>query len=431
MKYSKIEQDRFEQFIDGLSLAAVRKGIRSFDRILLGLPGVYPTQALASVQRLVSQGEISEEIWTDAVTQTRYGRCPENPLVPSALGGKVRVSLPLPHPLDYDWRFGDRSSFHLLRKCEELTDPEDCIALLGSPSVLARAFERGYNRRIILLEGNIEVTDCLSSIAPHGSVISCDVTGDKLPDISAKAVMCDPPWYMEHFKSFLWAASRLCTAGGYLLLSAPPDGTRPNIRKEWAEVLNWASQLGFDLLSVDNGRLPYVSPPFERNALRAEGLHHVPHEWRCSNLALFVKKRRSKVPRPSMCNSENNWSEEVFQGVRVRFRKNDRRGFRDPRLKSIVPGDVLPSVSRWDDRRKRADVWTSGNRIFQCDQPELIRNIVWSLASGRSPQDEVLRHLGRALTEIENSLVEEASEQVKNIMNIEWEECENYRKEGL
>jgi hypothetical protein len=132
-----------------------------------------------------------------------------------------------------------------------------------------------------------------------------------------------------------------------------------------------------------------------------------------------------------MRNSEDNWSEEVFQGVRIRFRKDDRRGFRDPRLKSIVPGDVLPSVSRWDDRRKHADVWTSGNRIFRCDQPELIRHIVRSLASNQSSRNAVSHHLGRALTATENGLVEEALEQAKNILNIEREECKNYRKEEL
>jgi hypothetical protein len=239
MKYFKIEQDRFEQFIDGLTLSAVRKGIHGFDRILLALPGVYPTQALVSLQRLVSRGEISEKILSDVVTQTRYGQYTEMIHSPAMQDCKARVSLPLPHPLDYDWRFGDRACVHLLRKCEELTMPGDCIALLGSPSVLARAIESRCRRHIILLEGNTSVTDCLSPNAPPGSVIGCDVTGDKLPDISAKAVMSDPPWYMEHFKSFLWAASRLCTAGGYLLLSAPPDGTRPNIRKEWGEILNY------------------------------------------------------------------------------------------------------------------------------------------------------------------------------------------------
>ncbi len=41
-------------------------------------------------------------------------------------------------------------------------------------------------------------------------------------------------------------------------------------------------------------------------------------------------------------------------------------------LISLVKGDILPTVSRRDPRRRQADVWTSGNRIFQTDNPRLV-----------------------------------------------------------
>jgi hypothetical protein len=41
-------------------------------------------------------------------------------------------------------------------------------------------------------------------------------------------------------------------------------------------------------------------------------------------------------------------------------------------LVSLIEGDILPTVSRRDPRRRLADVWTSGNRIFRTGNPQLV-----------------------------------------------------------
>lgn len=212
-------------------------------------------------------------------------------------------------------------------------------------------------------------------------------------------------------------------------MSTPPAGTRPNVSQEWAIILEWATRLGFRLLNVEHGVLPYVSPLFERNALKAEGLHNIPVEWRCSNLALFVREFRAEVPRPPNCLGDRSWYEEVFQDVRIRFRVCNNAGLEDPTLRSIVPGDILPSVSRWDDRRKLVDVWTSGNRIFRCYNPGLLRQIAKSIACNQSPKRKLIDCIGRTLTEAEIELIEKASEQIINIINLEKTECVSYWKE--
>jgi len=40
-------------------------------------------------------------------------------------------------------------------------------------------------------------------------------------------------------------------------------------------------------------------------------------------------------------------------------------------LVSLIAGDVLPTVSRRDERRRAALIWTSGNRVFGSDDTEL------------------------------------------------------------
>jgi hypothetical protein len=39
---------------------------------------------------------------------------------------------------------------------------------------------------------------------------------------------------------------------------------------------------------------------------------------------------------------------------------------------SLIDGDILPTVSRRDPRRRAAQAWTSGNRIFGTGNPQLL-----------------------------------------------------------
>src|SRR5205085_6500510 len=109
------------------------------------------------------------------------------------------------------------------------------------------------------------------------------------------------------------------------------------------------------------------SPPFERNALRAEGILNVPQEWRRADLVGLSKSASTQIPRPMLSSIEGDkWTEESLLSVRIRIREHSSLEFDDPTLVSFVHGDVLPSPSRRDGRRPLVDVWTSGNRVFAC-----------------------------------------------------------------
>ena len=228
---------------------------------------------------------------------------------------------------------------------------------------------------------------------------------------------------MDYFEPFLSAASKVCASEGHLLLSVPPDGTRPNVKEEWAAIKVFAEQLGFSLYNIEYGVLPYITPPFERNALKAENLHNIPKEWRYSNLALFTKEYVTDFARPSNSSLGGIWSEEAFDGIRIRFScRRKSVDFRDPTLKRIVSGDILPSVSRWDERRKQADVWTSGNRIFRCRGPDLLQEILRALARGLQPEMEITSYIKRKMSRAESDLVVKASEQITKVIRTEIEE---------
>jgi hypothetical protein len=105
MNNSTAGQSRFTEFIDGLLLDAVRKGLTSFDKILLSLPGVYPSAALVSLERLAFQGKIPQKLFLDAIRLTSDKQCRQMTHSFPECAATRRVLLPVPHPLDYDWRF--------------------------------------------------------------------------------------------------------------------------------------------------------------------------------------------------------------------------------------------------------------------------------------------------------------------------------------
>jgi len=333
-----------------------------------------------------------------------------------------RMKLPIPHPLDYDWRFSNSAVEHLLDKCLLLSHPDDTVALLGAPSVLRLAIEHKYPRQMTLLDANPLIADCLARVVSPALVVQCDIGKDQLPDALSSVVIVDPPWYEESMQSFLWAAGHLCAIGGHVLASIPPIGTRPGIDQEWANFLNWAQKIGLTLIRVESAVLPYISPPFERNALRTEGLYTAPTQWRRGNLAVFSHTHHTATERPIVPPCEGKWVEEVLLGVRVRIRHSDEQGFEDPSLLSVVPGDVLSSVSRRDGRRGLADIWTSGNRIFACRGRNVLRQILHALAVGQSAHETLAAMLNRELCDREVKLTSHTIQQITEVICLEWNE---------
>jgi hypothetical protein len=272
-----------------------------------------------------------------------------------------------------------------------------------------------------LLDANPAVTNCFLEGTPEAQAFRCDVTTDPLPALKAALVILDPPWYEEHIHAFLWAASQLCILGGYLQVSMPQIGTRPGIAQEWVRIMDWAQQLGLLLIQVEPGALPYITPPFERNALQAEGLYAIPEEWRRGDLSVFLHAHEANVSR-LMPTHEDEWAEEVLLGMRMRIRPEHEEGFQDPSLGSLVHGDVLPSVSRRDQHRQFADVWTSGNRIFACQGRNVLRQIIQAVGAGRSPYEAVAAYLQRPLRAEESRLALHAAHKIMRIASLEQEE---------
>ena len=329
---------------------------------------------------------------------------------------------PIPHPLDYDWRFTPEAAgarCRLGRRCRRPRGP-------GPAPRHTECSESAAARRpgcpLTLWDWNAALTDNELERTLRGDLAAAPLP----PAAPFPVVVADPPWYPGHFRSFLWTAASLAVPGGRVFLGVPGTGTRPGIEAEWAALVRWARSTGLELEALHEGATDYLTSPFEANALRAAGVTNVPARWRCGSLAEFRRTNAVSTHRPEPPDDRSRWVEHTTGRVRWRVRLNDSSAAHTCKLHPIVSGDVLPSVSRRHPARDIADVWTSGNRIFRCENPNMLMRILAALQSGehgitRCAQLVGDRFVGTVATDVCIE-VERTAEQVVRIIETETSE---------
>lgn len=358
----------FEKWIDQSVAEALRLRVTDFSVLVDRLPGIYPAEILVSLRRLgMSHAGVNGMALALSRSATILHQI-------RSLSGSHTNLLP-PHPLDYEWRFSRVAVEVLVETCNSCTPPDAPIALVATPTIVASP-EARFGGRIVTYFG-ID-TDVLRALGPPAWLAGLvDVNLLKRPSNAGTfaTVIMDPPWYEEYVQRFLWFAGQITRAGGTLLLAMPPDGTRPDIVGENLRLLAWCRELGFEREAMALARLPYEMPPFERNALRAMDILNIHPTWRKADM-WRLRKLRSVSPAWPGDVAYSPWSEHRFGSVRIRINHDAPSQGEDPRLRSLIANDVLPSVSRRDRRRDEARVWTTGNRIFACDAPKILSAVV-------------------------------------------------------
>ena len=341
----------FDERIEAWVSHARRPGMR-FRELLAALPSVYPTLVLAAVRRMASRGQIRPADSLALCVQTRQR---EQVHRPSDL-------LPLPHPLNFEWRFTPETSRSLLNGARDLTDSSSPVLLFGTPGVAAQAIVSPIDRPTEFLgEENLVTRRILRLNAMMGLPLRLVDTRPS-SRITAGAIIVDPPWYLDYQIPMLTAAASRLRPSGFILFSAPPEGVRASAESERQLLLCSADRLGLELIGVYPSELCYETPFFERNALAAAGVL-VDYPWRRGDLMVFRKAADSPKLAIRVLDRPCEWQEVEIGRMRV-FVRTGGKQFAELGLSSVVDGDVLPSVSRSDPRRPHAAVWTSGNRLF-------------------------------------------------------------------
>lgn len=322
------------------------------------------------------------------------------PMVPPAPSGLA--GLPPPHPLDFEWRFSPSAVAEIAGTVCEIASSSSRVGLVATPT-LAVASNLLHDRYLVDYIGHD--ADQVAEIA--GARLCESVYGNLMqrPTLSRRyhVLVMDPPWYDEHIPRFLHFAAHTLEPSGHLLLAMPAVGTRPGTIAENARALAIAEALGFRLCFRKITAIPYETPPFERNALRARGIYNVGAEWRRGDLWVLQKGCPVELDWPGDIFLEP-WRELRFGPVRVRVDVR-RRGSGKLTLRSLVEGDVLPTVSRSDRRRASATVWTTGNRVFACEAPEALLALFES-EPGRSRMPRVMSQTERHVRDRVFSVVE-------------------------
>ncbi|MET3523889.1 hypothetical protein [Mesorhizobium abyssinicae] len=366
-----LSQIAFEAKVDALICAATSNGATNFAALLHGLPAVYPTELLASLDRLAAGGMINSAFAALVRQQA------------AATGSDTvegRSLLPLPHPLDFEWRFTPDAARSLLNRAAEMTPAGADILLFGTPGLAVEALTLPIGRRLAFLAENNSVTDRVLELnRATGSPLSIAFCSGGLPRQSADAVLLDPPWYLDFVRPMLAAAAHACRPGGVVLISLPPDGTRPSAEADRQKVIGFGRRLGLDPIEHCPLAISYETPFFERNALAAAGIYP-PQHWRRGDLLAFRKARAPTRHSLALSAQRREWTEARIGRMRLFVRANGETRSGEAGLTSLIDGDVLPTVSRRDTRRRLAQVWTSGNRIFRTNNPQLVLEAAISCA---------------------------------------------------
>jgi hypothetical protein len=356
----------FSSWVDEKVAEAMQPSAANFAALVERLPGIYPTEILASLNRLATgPGQI------DGAATTLARSASIEISAPAPFRSHRTAALLPPHPLDYEWRFSQQAVNALEEACHRCTEINGSVALVGTPTIAACP-EALFGDRATTYFG--VDTDALRALGPSNWLAALFNVNllQRPPDSGTySTVIMDPPWYEEYMLRFLWFAGQIARIGGTLLLAMPPEGTRPGIAQENARLLRSCQQVGFEREGVLVAQLPYDMPPFERNALRAESIRNIHPTWRKADLWQLKKVRSVSSPWPGDVDSDS-WSEHRFGRVRLRINRDAVARGQDPRLRTLIAGDVLPTVSRRDLRREQVRVWTTGNRIFGCDAPRIL-----------------------------------------------------------
>ena len=275
-----------------------------------------------------------------------------------------------PHPLDFEWRNTNKSLNYLTELITQLNRPEDSVLLMGMPTLFANLCLKDVPQKVKLVERNEPIINSLLKLTnDRTTIIKADIFRAKSSDVGKhNCVIMDPPWYSQHLFQFVWLAAKCLNVGGTMVISIPPMNTRPNIDKERVEWFDFCQKQGLCIENLYSSKLQYAMPFFEFNALRSAGVNNILPFWRTGDVVTFKKMRETNIEREPFEEPTSDWQEQMIENVRIRVNISTKDAD-DLRINNLVPLDILPSVSSREPIRKQANLFTSGNRIFNVSRP--------------------------------------------------------------
>jgi hypothetical protein len=378
-----------------------------FAALLEALPSVDPLVVVGALRRRADQDSAPAAALLASASADR-GASPISPR-------------PIAHPLEYDWRFTAETAAELVARLGRATGAGQTIGYLGAPAAFALAARELPGRQHVLLDRSAR---WLAPPSGRAGIISVDLLRDPLPALELDAAVLDPPWYPEYHDAFLWTAASLLRPRSVALVSFPPLAMRPGVALEREEILRNAVRVGLLVEHDEPLLLRYATPPFERAAFAAAGVRAVPDDWRRGDMLTLRKAGDRAVERPAPSSREPEWTFVEIDEIPLAMRELDTASeiVASALIEPVVPGAVLPTVSRRDSARAGAVLWSSRNRIYKSNAPTALQAVVRSLANGGDAVGAAERALERPLTTAEEENVVAAANKLRKLIQTEREE---------
>jgi hypothetical protein len=378
MNSPALEPDYKAELI-GRILYAVAKGARDFKEIVRSAEGAYPSDILALLRELEREEKIplsASGLWgSDDGNDAALSR-----LARSQIAGSSNTfdNLPEPHPLDFDWRFTPKTLSDLGDRLRRVG--ANRVAVLGAPTLYKQLVQLDVTA--CLFDKNREIVRHLKSLG-YTSVVECDLLSASHSESTFEWAFADPPWYLDYYQGFLKAARGLLMPEGRLLLSVLPRLTRPSASSDRLRIVEYAADVGFDLIEANPAQLHYSSPPFEIEALEAEGL--VIGDWRAGDLFSFVLRSR---PLRHIADAGPSRSDQWYSAqlgnmtIRVRIRDHSELDSFSYEPVSASGNIRFHSVSRRSLARSEIDLWTSRNLALKITKAGVLVEALEKIKTG-------------------------------------------------
>lgn len=397
-----MEKD-YEEIIDEQIKRATDK-YSDFFNLVKCAKGIHPLEIVNSLKRLKCMNLLSEEKYFEI----DKSKCAE--------AEKYNIyAKPVAHFLDSDWRFSEKGVQVLVQNVKKYIKKGQTIIFLGVPTLFkyfVNEYPQFYN--YVFLDRNANKHIGSMELSENVIVVDSDVSKLKDYNVQADIVIMDPPWYLECYKLFMNIAYLISNPNAIVLSVMPPITTRPTVKDEYEKLEEYLKELGICIIEYKSNVIEYQMPPFERNTLRINGIVNIPDNWRTGDLLIAIKKLQIADQRLLIhqINNDRMWWEFDCGTVRIKYCiPNELKitsGFIE--LRSIYEGDIYPSVSRRFKGNTAINVWTSGNRVYICNNLPLL-HFIFQNWNDRDAIDV------RLVEECDFKLKVEERESIKEYMN--------------
>ncbi len=398
------------EYIDNLILRLCKQP-RTFEFISKRLNGLDPIQLQEAIRRLEETDSLlrRDDMWSvkgkkNPLTLNLYTNDPQ--LYLKKYMGYFDF-LKIPHPLDFEWRNSTASLNYLINEVQIINSVNDRILFLGMPTLFATACINDIPQNVTLVERNKPIVRGLSKLnfdKERFQILEVDIFKVAPKEIGKYySVIMDPPWYSPHFYQFMWLAAQCVEVGGVIGISLPPINTRPHVDIERINWFSFCQKNGLYLENLYAQKLHYAMPFFEFNAFRAAGISNILPFWRKGDLALFRKVHAYKLERNVIDENKSEWTEREIDTVRIRIKVEKGPTNEELKIIHLVKGDILPTVSTRDNRRDKANVWTSGNRIYQISDTKRFLQLLDEVdnENPKTKEEKLVADFVKSITEFE------------------------------